>query len=93
MIARERGYGSANFYQSPNVKPGFVGHGIGLGNPDVPQLSTEDPTILEAGMVINIEAILRHEEAGAARIEDAVVIDRHGAYRLSKTPIRFWEAA
>src|SRR5207244_5088643 len=28
-VARQQGFGPENLYQSPNVKPGFVGHGIG----------------------------------------------------------------
>ncbi|MBM3775450.1 MAG: aminopeptidase P family protein, partial [Acidobacteria bacterium] len=91
--ARELGYGPENLYQSPNVKPGFVGHGIGLGNPDAPQISTEDHTLLAAGMVINIETILRDPALGSARIEDAVVIEPAGAVRLSETPIRLGERA
>jgi Xaa-Pro aminopeptidase len=87
-FARRRGYNDENFYQSPNVKPGFVGHGIGLGNPDVPQLSPQDSTVLEEHMVINIETILRDPRCGAARIEDAVVIKGDGAIRLCRTPIR-----
>ena len=86
------GYGPEGLYQSPNVKPGFVGHGIGLANPDLPQLSLQDDTELEAGMVINIEAILKNA-LGSARLEDAVVIEPSGASRLSLSSIRVWEAS
>lgn len=86
--AQKLGYGPESYYQSPNVKAGFVGHGIGLGNPDAPQLSTEDHTVLEAGMVINIETILKDPEFGAARMEDAVELRAGGAVRLSQAPIR-----
>ena len=89
--AGELGYGPENFYRSPNVKPGFVGHGIGLGNPDWPQLSTEEPTVLEEGMVLTIETILRDSCCGSARTEDAVAIEKHGARRLSRSPVRLWE--
>lgn len=90
-VAARRGFGPENFYQSPNVKPGFVGHGIGLANPDFPQVSTEDQTIIAEAMVINIETILRIPGKLGARIEDAVVVGREGTTRLSKVPIRLWE--
>ena len=89
--AAELGYGPENFYQSPNVKAGFVGHGIGLGNPDWPQLSTEEPTVLKEGMVLTIETILRDPSCGSARIEDAVALEKQGARRLSGAAVRLWE--
>ncbi len=91
--AYQLGYGPEHLYQSPNVKPGFVGHGIGLANPDVPQLSPLDETELEPGMVINIETILRTPSLGSTRLEDAVVIEAGGATRLSQSSIRLWEVA
>jgi Xaa-Pro aminopeptidase len=90
-VAEQEGFGPEHLYQSPNVKPGFVGHGIGLGNPDVPQLSTSDDTMVEEGMVINIETILRIPGRGGSRIEDAVVVGKNGATRLSASPIRLWQ--
>jgi Xaa-Pro aminopeptidase len=90
-IAKEAGYGPENFYQSRIAKPDFVGHGIGLGNPDAPQLSTADDTVIQAGMVINIEPILRIPGRGGTRIEDAVVVGNVGAVRLSACPIRLWQ--
>ena len=75
------------------MKAGFVGHGIGLGNPDSPQLSTDDRTVLAAGMVLTIETILRDPSCGAARIEDAVALEAHGARRLSSTRVRLWESS
>ena len=92
-VAGELGYGPENLYQSPNVKAGFVGHGIGLGNPDAPQISTEDQTILEEGMVLNIETILRDSSCRSARIEDAVALEQHGARRLSNTRVRLWDSS
>jgi len=89
--AGELGYGPENFYESPNVKAGFVGHGIGLGNPDWPQLSTDEQTVLEEGMVLTIETILRDSSCGSARIEDAVALEKHGARRLSGAAVRLWE--
>ena len=90
-FAKREGFDDTNFYQSPNVKPGLVGHGIGLGNPDVPQLSTEDETVLAEGMVVNIETILRISGRGGTRIEDAAVLTKDGATRLSSCPIRLWQ--
>ncbi|HWQ56335.1 MAG TPA: Xaa-Pro peptidase family protein [Bryobacteraceae bacterium] len=90
-MAAELGYGPEGLYESPNVKSGFVGHGIGLANPDVPQLSPEDHTTIKEGMVINIETILRNPGRAAARIEDAAVIRRDGAERLSAAAVRLWE--
>jgi Xaa-Pro aminopeptidase len=90
-VAARRGFGPENLYQSPNVKPGFVGHGIGLANPDIPQLSPEDHTEIAEAMVINIETMLRIPEKLGARIEDAVVVGKDSTSRLSKVPIRLWE--
>jgi Xaa-Pro dipeptidase len=90
-VAAQHGYGPENFYHSPNVKSGFVGHGIGLANPDVPQVSTEDHTVIAEAMVINIETILRIPGKCGARIEDAVVVGRESTTRLSQVPIRLWE--
>lgn len=91
LLAEQAGFGTESLYQSPNVKPGFVGHGIGLGNPDVPQLSVADDTVIEEGMVINIETILRIPGRAGSRIEDAVVVGKDAATRLSASPIRLWE--
>jgi Xaa-Pro aminopeptidase len=90
-VVAELGYGPENLYQSPNVKANFFGHGIGLGNPDAPQLSTQDCTMIEQGMVLTIEIILRDTRYGATRIEDAVVVEKNGARRLSQTAIRLWQ--
>jgi len=90
-VAKRAGFGPENLYESANVKPGFVGHGIGLGNPDAPLLDTEEQTPLEEEMVINIEPILRIPGLGGTRIEDAVVLRKEGATRLSATPIRLWQ--
>jgi Xaa-Pro aminopeptidase len=89
-VAEKEGFGQQNLYQSPNVKPGFVGHGIGLGNPDAPQLSTTGDTVIETGMVINIETILRIPGEAGSRIEDAVMVGDTAATRLSASPIRLW---
>jgi Xaa-Pro aminopeptidase len=90
-IAEGAGFGPENLYQSANLRSGFVGHGIGLGNPDVPLLDTQDQTPIEEGMVVNIETILRIAGLGGSRLEDAVVVGKNGATRLCSTPIRLWQ--
>jgi len=89
-VVRANGYGDENMYLSPyDPQLLFMGHGIGLENPDPPgMLSLKNHAVLEEGMVINLEPILLDAEVGAGRIESAFVITARGATPLSATNIR-----
>ncbi len=88
-VANRRGWGDYLFH-SPNVRPGFCGHGIGCCYHEWPWLDLSTHAPLEPGMVIAIEALLQGE-LGAVKLEDAVLISADGNERLSRHPIRIWE--
>jgi Xaa-Pro aminopeptidase len=71
---------------------GFVGHGIGCGYHEPPEIHPENQTLLQAGMVIVLEPILRDPAVGGVKIEDMILITESGPERLSVTPLRPWEA-
>jgi Xaa-Pro aminopeptidase len=83
---RDNLFASANY---PDVV--FMGHGIGLENPDPPgMLSSANRTVLQENMVINIEPILLEPGVGGGRIEGAFVVTAQGSVPLSKCEIRPW---
>lgn len=89
----EHGYTRENLFASANF-PGavFMGHGIGLENPDPPgMLSTTNETVLEENMVINLEPILLDPGIGGGRIEGSFVITANGSEALSHCEIRPWQ--
>lgn len=89
----EHGYTRDNLFASANF-PGavFMGHGIGLENPDPPgMLSTTNETVLRENMVINLEPILLDPGIGGGRIEGSFVITADGADALSLCEIRPWQ--
>jgi Xaa-Pro aminopeptidase len=90
MAAAERLGLKEYLYSSPNVKPGFMGHGIGTHYHELPGLNLEDHTELQENMVIVLEPILRKEGVGGVLIEDAVVVTAKGGERLSTLDIRPW---
>lgn len=86
------GYGRENLFSSANY-PGviFMGHGIGLENPDPPgMLSSTNETVLEEDMVINLEPIILDPEVGGGRIEAAFRVTAQGPEPLSHCEIRPW---
>lgn len=69
----------------------FMGHGIGLENPDPPgMLTLTNDTVLQERMVINLEPILLDPEVGGARIETAFVVTSGDPTPLSECEIRPW---
>ena len=69
----------------------FMGHGIGLENPDPPgMLTLTNDRPLQEGMVINLEPILLDPDVGGARIETSFVITSGEPVELSECPIRPW---
>lgn len=66
----------------PDYSRPAYGHGIGREIYDFPSISPSDPTIIEAGMVLNIEAPLYDLGWGGLQIEDTLVVTDEGAEYL-----------
>jgi Xaa-Pro aminopeptidase len=91
-VVERRGFSRANLLQSANY-PGmvFMGHGIGLENPDPPgMLTLTNETALREGMVINLEPIVLVPGLGGARIETSYVVTKGDPVALSTANIRPW---
>ncbi len=58
-----------------------VGHGFGVELHEHPMLRPGDKTVIEKGMVLNIEPVLRDDEDGMYHLEDLVVVTDDG-YRI-----------
>lgn len=88
-VFRKCGFSNRNFYGSINHRAGFfVGHGIGLENPDPPGLlSFDNHDRLAPGMVVNLEPLLIEERVGGARIEGAFVVQEGGPVPLSTSTV------
>ncbi|MDR0840812.1 MAG: Xaa-Pro peptidase family protein [Christensenellaceae bacterium] len=63
-----------------------VGHGIGVSTYDLPSIAHNDPTVLEAGMVLCIETPYYEIGWGGVQVEDTVVVTGDGAQYLTNTP-------
>lgn len=69
---------------------GFIhstGHGLGLEIHEPPRIGLGDE-VLEAGNVVTVEPGLYYEKTGGVRIEDVVVVEKHGCTNLTKYPKR-----
>jgi len=67
----------------PKYDRGHVGHGIGLETYDPPLLSAGDQTVLEAGMVLDIEPPYYEIGLGAIHVEDTFVVIDEGTQLLT----------
>ena len=93
-VFERRGYSRANLLRSANYPDMvFMGHGIGLENPDPPGMVTlTNDTMLREGMVINLEPILLVPDVGGARIETSHAVTAGDPIALSNSNIRPWIA-
>jgi Xaa-Pro dipeptidase len=93
-VFESRGYTRANLFKSANYPDMvFMGHGIGLENPDPPgMLTLTNESILQERMVINLEPILLDPAVGGARIETSYVVTAGDPLPLSTSDIRPWLA-
>lgn len=66
-----------------------LGHGVGLDIHEAPTLNPRSKEVLRAGMVITIEPGVYLPGQGGIRIEDLVLVTRHGYEVLSRTPKEF----
>jgi Xaa-Pro aminopeptidase len=66
---------------------GRIGHGLGLQSTEPPDISLDDPTILEPGMVITVEPALIFEH-GIYQVEQNIAVTERGHEVLSHAP---WE--
>jgi Xaa-Pro aminopeptidase len=66
--------------------PNGLGHGLGLSLWELPFLTPDDETILEAGMIFALEPMLVRYGLGTAVIEETVLVTRSGAETLSGMP-------
>lgn len=71
-----------NVFHSAHKSTAFqrhsFGHGIGRSTYDAPNISPDDETPLEVGMVLNIEAPDRNLGFGGLTIEDTVLLTENG---------------
>jgi Xaa-Pro aminopeptidase len=90
-----RGYTRKNLFQSANYADMvFMGHGIGLENPDPPgMLTLTNDRVLQERMVINLEPILLDPSVGGARMETSFVITSRDPIALTSLDVRPWTMA
>ena len=62
-----------------------LGHGMGMGDGEVPTLNSRSEDILEEGMVMSCEPGIYIPNVGGVRIEDDIVIENGVGVSLNKT--------
>ena len=66
--------------------PKHIGHGIGIGIYEAPMIAPADDTVLEPGMVFEIELINKIIGRSGMHIEDTVVVTDSGSQTLTSMP-------
>ncbi|HWR38528.1 MAG TPA: Xaa-Pro peptidase family protein [Patescibacteria group bacterium] len=67
------------------LKPGRVGHGIGLSAHEFPSLAPGNEMVLEPGMVFTVEPGLMSRQWGGVRISDTVLVTRQGYEQITQS--------
>ena len=70
----------------PHYQRHHVGHGVGLDTYDPPLLSESTETLLEVGMVFEVETPYYEIGFAGLQVEDTVVITEDGYRMLTRTP-------
>ena len=60
-----------------------TGRGIGLSDPEFPEIKANDPTVLEAGMLLGIEPGVYVDGVGGARFGDTILVTETGYEALT----------
>ena len=89
-VRRERGMDDWRYRGGP---PGYAGHAIGCWLDERPTIKSGEQTMLEAGMVLILEARLGRPGGGGAHITEPIVVTDTGALRLGSVPIACWPGA
>jgi Xaa-Pro aminopeptidase len=71
-------------------KSRLVGHGLGLEVNEPPFLADHENSTLQEGCVLSIEAHVMHPK-GVVKLEDVVLVTRHGAEMLTLSPRKLIE--
>ncbi|MCP3027426.1 Xaa-Pro peptidase family protein [Halobacillus sp. A5] len=77
-VIDEAGYGE--------LFPHRIGHGLGINVHEFPSMSHLNDGILKEGMTFTIEPGIYDPTVGGVRIEEDVLITKHGCETLTKTP-------